>query len=149
MANTRSTTVSFEILHTFHRSRLISSKPNRLPIYQLGVTTAGGGGGAPTRPTALWAWIVRSASAMRTSLALLRPVPKRLGFYPEQQHSINRIMGDFLSLFAAMKPHEIQDQLRLTQLQAGRVWYVQPSNANTGEGLHEGLNWLSKNRKKR
>ena len=48
----------------------------------------------------------------------------------------------------AMKPHEIQEKLRLTQLAAGRVWYVQPSNATTGEGLKEGLTWLSKNRKR-
>nr|CDS27255.2 ADP ribosylation factor 6 [Hymenolepis microstoma] len=66
----------------------------------------------------------------------------------EMQDAIILVFANKQDLPDAMKPHEIQEKLRLTQLQPGRVWYVQPSNATTGEGLKEGLNWLSKNRKR-
>ncbi|KAK6019634.1 hypothetical protein OSTOST_14724, partial [Ostertagia ostertagi] len=45
--------------------------------------------------------------------------------------------------FPAMKPHEIQDKLGLTRIR-DRNWYVQPTCAAAGDGLHEGLSWLSK-----
>ena len=43
-----------------------------------------------------------------------------------------------------MKPDEVKDALELEALE-GRVWYVVPSCATTGEGLLEGLAWLSNN----
>lgn len=46
--------------------------------------------------------------------------------------------------FLAMKPHEIQEKLGLTRIR-DRNWYVQPSCATTGDGLHEGLAWLTSN----
>lgn len=46
--------------------------------------------------------------------------------------------------FLAMKPNEIQDKLGLTRLR-DRNWYVQPSCATNGEGIYEGLTWLSAN----
>jgi len=56
-----------------------------------------------------------------------------------------------LSLFSstmltspAMKPQEVTDALQLTKLK-DKVWYVVPSCATTGEGLLEGLAWLSNN----
>jgi ADP-ribosylation factor protein 6 len=45
---------------------------------------------------------------------------------------------------AAMKPQEVTDALQLTKLK-DKVWYVVPSCATTGEGLLEGLAWLSNN----
>lgn len=48
--------------------------------------------------------------------------------------------------FAAMKPHEIQEKLGLTRIR-DRNWYVQPSCATTGDGLYEGLTWLTSNHK--
>ncbi|CDS42356.1 ADP ribosylation factor 6 [Echinococcus multilocularis] len=66
----------------------------------------------------------------------------------EMQDAIILVFANKQDLPNAMKPHEIQEKLRLTQFQAGRVWYVQPSNATTGEGLKEGLTWLSRNRKR-
>ena len=51
-----------------------------------------------------------------------------------------------LSLPSAMKPVEIQEKLALTKLR-DRQWYVQPSCATTGDGLYEGLTWLTSNRK--
>lgn len=47
----------------------------------------------------------------------------------------------------AMKANEIQDRLHLTNLTT-RNWYVQPTIAIEGEGLIEGLTWLSQNSKK-
>lgn len=48
--------------------------------------------------------------------------------------------------FVAMKPHEIQEKLGLTRIR-DRNWYVQPSCATTGDGLYEGLTWLTSNHK--
>lgn len=47
---------------------------------------------------------------------------------------------------SAMKPHEIQEKLGLTRMR-DRNWYVQPSCATTGDGLYEGLTWLTSNHK--
>ncbi len=45
-----------------------------------------------------------------------------------------------------MKPHEIQEKLGLTRIR-DRNWYVQPACASTGDGLYEGLTWLTSNHK--
>lgn len=42
----------------------------------------------------------------------------------------------------AMNPQEVRDKLGLTENRA-RTYYVQPCCATTGEGLYEGLDWLS------
>lgn len=44
----------------------------------------------------------------------------------------------------AMKPQEVTEALQLSKLK-DKVWYVVPSCATTGEGLLEGLAWLSNN----
>ncbi|CAF9943650.1 MAG: hypothetical protein ALECFALPRED_000858 [Alectoria fallacina] len=43
-----------------------------------------------------------------------------------------------------MTPQEVQERLKLSQLK-DKIWYVVPSCATTGEGLFEGLGWLSNN----
>ena len=45
-----------------------------------------------------------------------------------------------------MRPHEIQEKLGLTRIR-DRNWYVQPACATTGDGLYEGLTWLTSNHK--
>ena len=45
-----------------------------------------------------------------------------------------------------MKPHEIQEKLGLTRIN-DRNWYVQPACATNGDGLLEGLVWLTSNHK--
>ncbi len=45
-----------------------------------------------------------------------------------------------------MKPHELQEKLGLMRLR-DRNWYVQPSVAASGDGLFEGLMWLTSNHK--
>jgi len=46
--------------------------------------------------------------------------------------------------FLALKPTEVTEALQLSKLK-DKVWYVVPSCATTGEGLLEGLAWLSNN----
>lgn len=43
-----------------------------------------------------------------------------------------------------MSPAEVTEKLGLHRMR-DRNWYVHPSNALTGEGLFEGLNWLTQN----
>jgi len=47
-----------------------------------------------------------------------------------------------------MSPTEVTEKLGLNHMRE-RSWYVHPSCATTGEGLFEGLNWLSQNAKTR
>lgn len=49
-------------------------------------------------------------------------------------------------LISAMKPLEVQEKLGLTRIR-DRNWYVQPSCATSGDGLCEGLTWLTSNHK--
>ncbi|GAA5930849.1 hypothetical protein JCM3775_000733 [Rhodotorula graminis] len=44
----------------------------------------------------------------------------------------------------AMTPTEVTEKLGLLRMK-DRSWYCHPSNALDGEGLFEGLNWLSQN----
>jgi ADP-ribosylation factor protein 6 len=73
----------------------------------------------------------------------------------EVQQELYRIIQDremkdaLLLIFAnkqdlphALTPAEVTEKLQLTKLK-DRDWYVQPSCATTGEGLFEGLAWLS------
>ncbi|KFY40102.1 hypothetical protein V495_05621 [Pseudogymnoascus sp. VKM F-4514 (FW-929)] len=75
----------------------------------------------------------------------------------EAKQELHRIIGDremkesLLLVFAnkqdikgAMSPQDVTDSLGLKDLN-NRVWYVVPSCATTGEGLLEGLSWLSNN----
>ncbi|KAK9709747.1 ADP-ribosylation factor family [Popillia japonica] len=43
----------------------------------------------------------------------------------------------------AMSPADIADELHLYRVH-NRHWHIQPSSAIIGSGLHDGLNWLSK-----
>lgn len=52
----------------------------------------------------------------------------------------------FALKISAMKPHEIQEKLGLTRIR-DRNWYVQPCCATAGDGLYEGLTWLTSNHK--
>ncbi|KAL0637987.1 ADP-ribosylation factor, Arf Arf6 [Maublancomyces gigas] len=75
----------------------------------------------------------------------------------EARQELHRIIGDremkesLLLVFAnkqdipgCMPPSEVTEKLQLHKLK-DRVWYVVPSCATTGEGLFEGLGWLSNN----
>lgn len=64
----------------------------------------------------------------------------------EMKDAIILIFANKQDLPDAMKPVEIQEKLALTKLR-DRQWYVQPSCATTGDGLYEGLTWLTSNHK--
>jgi ADP-ribosylation factor protein 1 len=48
----------------------------------------------------------------------------------------------------AMNPSEITEKLSLHSLR-NRDWYIQATCATSGDGLYEGLDWLSNQLKKR
>ena len=48
----------------------------------------------------------------------------------------------------AMKVQEVTERLGLNKLR-NRQWYIQGSCAHTGDGLYEGLDWLSQALSKR
>ena len=58
----------------------------------------------------------------------------------------NILISCFAVTYLAMKPHEIQEKLGLTRIR-DRNWHVQPACATTGDGLYEGLTWLTSNHK--
>lgn len=76
----------------------------------------------------------------------------------EARQELHRIISDremrdaLLLVFAnkqdvegCMTPAEVQEKLQLTRIAGGvRQWSVKPSCATTGDGLTEGLAWLSK-----
>lgn len=43
----------------------------------------------------------------------------------------------------ALSAAQLTDELELTKLPRTRRWHVQATCATSGEGLYEGLNWLS------
>ncbi|XP_037528717.2 ADP-ribosylation factor 6 [Rhipicephalus sanguineus] len=62
----------------------------------------------------------------------------------EMRNAIILVFANKQDLPNAMKPHEIQEKLGLTRIR-DRNWYVQPACATTGDGLFEGLTWLTSN----
>jgi small GTP-binding protein len=54
------------------------------------------------------------------------------------------VLANKQDLSGAMGTAELMEQLKLSQLTRGREWYVQPCCATSGDGLHEGLDWLAK-----
>ena len=68
----------------------------------------------------------------------------------QSENGLNQLFLSFFTisslLLSAMKPHEIQEKLGLTRIR-DRNWHVQPACATTGDGLYEGLTWLTSNHK--
>ncbi|VDP71294.1 unnamed protein product [Echinostoma caproni] len=63
----------------------------------------------------------------------------------EMQDAVILVFANKQDLPNAMPPHDIRERLMLTKLRSGRLWYVQPSIATSGDGLYEGLTWLNSN----
>lgn len=59
---------------------------------------------------------------------------QRRYFYTCKSHPLS----NYVDKRTAMKPQEVTDALKLSQLK-DKIWYVVPSCATTGEGLLEGL----------
>ncbi|CCF47454.1 ADP-ribosylation factor 6 [Colletotrichum spaethianum] len=62
----------------------------------------------------------------------------------EMKDSLLLVFANKQDINGAMKPQEVTEALSLSKLK-DKVWYVVPSCATTGEGLLEGLAWLSNN----
>ncbi|OMJ11283.1 ADP-ribosylation factor [Smittium culicis] len=66
----------------------------------------------------------------------------------ELRDSLLLVLANKQDLPNAMASAEITDKLGLHSLR-NRNWYIQSSCATSGDGLYEGLDWLSNNLKKR
>ncbi|KFZ14710.1 hypothetical protein V501_03101 [Pseudogymnoascus sp. VKM F-4519 (FW-2642)] len=62
----------------------------------------------------------------------------------EMKDSLLLVFANKQDIKGAMTPQEVTDKLNLTGVK-DTIWYVVPSCATTGEGLLEGLAWLSNN----
>lgn len=62
----------------------------------------------------------------------------------EMKEALLLVFANKQDIPGSMTPTEVSEKLRLAQLKE-RVWNVVPSCATTGEGLLEGLSWLSNN----
>lgn len=61
----------------------------------------------------------------------------------EMSNVILLVFANKQDLPHAFKPQELTELLHLTSLESHRQWYVQPCCALTGDGMSEGLAWLT------
>ncbi len=62
----------------------------------------------------------------------------------ELKDAVLLVFANKQDLQGAMTPAEIVEKLGLPSLR-GRLWHIQGCCATTGDGLHEGLDWLGEN----
>ena len=62
----------------------------------------------------------------------------------ELKDAVLLVMANKQDLPGAMTAPEVTDKLGLHTIR-GRQWYIQTTCATTGDGLYEGLDWLSRN----
>ncbi|KAF2122715.1 ADP-ribosylation factor family-domain-containing protein [Lophiotrema nucula] len=63
----------------------------------------------------------------------------------EMKDALLLVFANKQDLQGAMRPKEVSDRLQLEKIAKDHVWKVEPSCATTGEGIFEGLAWLSNN----
>ncbi|KAF2024618.1 ARF/SAR superfamily [Setomelanomma holmii] len=63
----------------------------------------------------------------------------------EMKDALLLVFANKQDLSGAMRPKEVSDRLQLDKIAKDHVWKVEPSCATTGEGIFEGLAWLSNN----
>ncbi|KAH6625159.1 ADP-ribosylation factor family-domain-containing protein [Boeremia exigua] len=63
----------------------------------------------------------------------------------EMKDALLLVFANKQDLAGAMRPKEVSDKLQLEKIAKDHVWKVEPSCATTGEGIFEGLAWLSNN----
>ncbi len=61
---------------------------------------------------------------------------------PELQDAVLLVFANKQDLPKAMRPSDVAEKLGLVPLRT-RVWHIQGACATTGDGLYEGLDWLS------
>mmetsp|Transcript_7801 Transcript_7801/g.20130 ORF Transcript_7801/g.20130 Transcript_7801/m.20130 type:complete len:219 (+) Transcript_7801:166-822(+) len=62
----------------------------------------------------------------------------------EMKDAVLLVFANKQDLPMAMSVSEVTTRLRLEELPRWRKWYCQPACAPSGDGLYEGLDWLSK-----
>ncbi|MCJ1386905.1 ADP-ribosylation factor, Arf Arf6 [Xylographa soralifera] len=80
----------------------------------------------------------------RTRIDEARQELHRIILDREMKEALLLVFANKQDISGAMSPQEVQERLKLSQLK-DKIWYVVPSCATTGEGLFEGLGWLSNN----
>merc|ERR1712048_1268239 len=61
----------------------------------------------------------------------------------EMRDAVLLVLANKQDLPHAMTAAEVTEKLGLSKLR-NRRWFVQPAGATTGDGLYEGLDWLSR-----
>eukprot|EP00931_Biecheleriopsis_adriatica_P061448 TRINITY_DN36948_c0_g1_i1.p1 TRINITY_DN36948_c0_g1~~TRINITY_DN36948_c0_g1_i1.p1 ORF type:complete len:211 (-),score=53.70 TRINITY_DN36948_c0_g1_i1:21-629(-) len=61
----------------------------------------------------------------------------------EMRDAVLLVMANKRDMPNAMNNQELAQRLGLHGLSKGREWHVQETTATTGDGLHEGLDWLA------
>ncbi|AQZ18106.1 ARF3 (YOR094W) [Zygosaccharomyces parabailii] len=67
----------------------------------------------------------------------------------EMENVVLLVWANKQDLKGALKPQEVSDYLQLGQNLKNQLWCVVGSNALTGQGLVEGLSWISNNTSKK
>jgi ADP-ribosylation factor 1/2 len=62
---------------------------------------------------------------------------------PELNDAVLLVYANKQDLPNAMNSAEVTDKLGLHTLRSNRKWYIQATCATSGDGLYEGLDWLS------
>jgi len=62
---------------------------------------------------------------------------------PELRDAALLVLANKQDLPNTLNVLEVTEKLGLPSLRTGRQWYVQHTCATTGDGIYEGLNWLS------
>ena len=65
---------------------------------------------------------------------------------PELSEAVLLVFANKQDLPKAMRPSEVAEKLGLVALRS-RVWHIQGACATSGDGLYEGLDWLSASRR--
>jgi len=66
----------------------------------------------------------------------------------ELKEAVLLVFANKMDLPNAMDVKQVAERLGLNQLRQ-RQWHIQPACATTGDGLYEGLDWLSQTLSKR
>mmetsp|Transcript_30290 Transcript_30290/g.65119 ORF Transcript_30290/g.65119 Transcript_30290/m.65119 type:complete len:182 (-) Transcript_30290:298-843(-) len=91
-------------------------------------------------------FVVDSADGERVSEA--RDELHRMMTDAELENATLLVLANKMDMPNAMPAHVLTDKLGLHSLRQ-RVWCIQPTCATTGDGLYEGLDWLSTEQAKR
>jgi ADP-ribosylation factor protein 6 len=79
---------------------------------------------------------------MKDALLLVFANKQDVNGCKKDPHAPTQTLAD-ISFLIAMRPKDVSDALNLNVIAKNHIWKVEPSCATTGEGIFEGLAWLS------